>query len=258
MNRANFEIFEGDPESHVVLHVPHSSRVIPEAIREQLLLTDMELEAELDEMTDTSTDLLASKAAAGARLRPWIFQNSLSRLVIDPERFPDEREAMNAIGMGAVYVKTSVGKKLRDIDTERDLRLIERYFYPYAAALELLTQQVLTTHNRVTIIDVHSYRMREHPNGINKGAKRPPVCIGVDNFHTPQWLRELSIAAFSVLGEYVLNEPYVGTYVPLSFYESEPRVTSVMMENREDTILGEKLESAAGALSALIDGIHQG
>ncbi len=257
MNGINFEVLEGDPESRVVLHVPHSAREIPSEIRSQLLLTDSELEVELDEMTDTNTDLLANKAAAMAKIKPWIFCNTFSRLVIDPERFPDDREAMNSIGMGAVYRRTSTGHQLRKDDANRDLQLIERYYLPYAKAFDSLIEQLLKAQNSVTIIDVHSYRSQEHLNSLNKGQRRPPVCIGVDDFHTPQWLRELSISSFRVLGEYVLNEPYAGTYVPLSFYEREPRVTSVMMENREDTIFSERLESAAGALGVLIDGIQQ-
>ena len=68
MAEVNFEIFEGDQNSSVILHVPHSSRVIPEDIRAEILLDDANLEAELDEMTDSRTDFLAERAAIGARI----------------------------------------------------------------------------------------------------------------------------------------------------------------------------------------------
>lgn len=255
MNGINFEIHKGSPDSFVVLHVPHSARAIPSDVREQLLLTDGELDVELDEMTDSRTEILAAMAATTSKSHPWIFRNTLSRLVIDPERFPDEREPMNAVGMGAVYLKTSTGASLRDIDSGRDQRLIEQYFTPYATALDSLIGELLSAHGCVTIIDVHSYRMREHANSINRGQRRPPICIGVDPFHTPQWLCELAISAFSPIGEHVINEPYSGTYVPLSFYGVDPRVTSVMMENREDSIFDDKIVGAAHSLSSLIDGI---
>lgn len=255
MNGVNFEVLEGDPESTVVLHVPHSAREIPSEIRSQLLLTDSELEVELDEMTDTNTDLLANKATAMAKIKPWIFCNTFSRLVIDPERFPDEREAMNAIGMGAVYHRTSFGGELRTLDSSRDQGLIEKYFEPYAKALEELVKRVLSNADAVTLIDVHSYRLNEHPNGINKGQRRPPVCLGVDSFHTPEWLVDLAKSAFSPLGEIVINEPYAGTYVPMSMYERERKVTSVMMENREDVLYGAGLTRAASALAKLINAI---
>ena len=243
----------------MILHVPHSSRAIPRSVREDILLTDDELEIELDEMTDSDTDVLASEAAYLAKRKPWIFRNSLSRLVIDPERFPDDREVMNQVGMGAVYLKTSQGGDLRLVDQARDTALIEKYFAPYAAALEELARRILKTHGKVSIVDVHSYPISEHPNGVNKGQRRPPVCLGVDEFHTPQWLIDLASQSFNKLGEVVLNEPYAGTYVPLSLYGHDKRVTSVMMENREDNLVGEKMARAAIALSEVIDGIsfHQ-
>ena len=59
-----------------------------------LLLREVELEAELDEVTDTKTDELAFDALeklADKIPTPTLFINRLSRFVIDPERFPDER-----------------------------------------------------------------------------------------------------------------------------------------------------------------------
>lgn len=255
MSDSNFEIIEGDPASTVILHVPHSSRVIPDEIRADLLLTDRELTMELDEMTDSQTDQLAVDARLRTRIKPWIFRNTLSRLVIDPERFPDEREAMNAIGMGAVYHRTSNGEKLREPNPLRDQELIKRYFEPYSQALEDLVRKVFLERGAVTLVDVHSYRRNEHPNSMNKGQRRPPVCLGVDSFHTPPWLVHLAKSAFAPLGEIVINEPYAGTYVPLSMYEREEGVTSVMMENREDVLQGAGLVRAALALAQLIGAI---
>ena len=112
MSLQNFEIISGDSESKVILHVPHSATYIPGEVRKSILLSDQELKAELDEMTDTLTEAVALKATEISGKKPWLFINRFSRLVIDPERFPDEREAMNAVGMGAVYQKTSIGTQL--------------------------------------------------------------------------------------------------------------------------------------------------
>lgn len=83
------EILPGDPASTVLLHVPHSSRRIPTEDRAGIVLDDHELEAELTAITDARTDEIAERAADCARLRPWVFVNRVSRLVVDPERFPD-------------------------------------------------------------------------------------------------------------------------------------------------------------------------
>ena len=256
MNFSNFEIIPGSPNSKVILHVPHSAREIPEEVRSEILLNDLELEFELDEMTDADTDKLTFRGSAAAQLTPWVFINRLSRLVVDPERFPDNREIMNSVGMGAIYTKTSSGTQLRLQNLERDNQLLDKYFHPYALAFTDLVVGRLDAVKNVTIIDIHSYRLKEHLNGVNKGQRRPPICVGTDSFHTPQWLIDSAIAAFTSAGEVILNEPYAGTYVPMRFYEKERNVNSVMMENREDTIAGEGMERSARALAVLIDAIE--
>ena len=250
-----FEITAG--EIPVILHVPHSSREMPEDIRKDILLTDEKLNRELDEMTDSHTDKIASLAIADLAKRPWIFKNKLSRLVIDPERFPDEREIMNKVGMGAVYQKTSTGENLR-IENYDPKPLIEKFFKPYAHAFTQLVDQLLTEHRNVLIIDVHSYRVNQHPNAVNHGQSRPPICLGTDEFHTPLWLRQLAKDCFSLVGEVIENQPYAGTYVPLDFYERDERVLSVMLECRADQFLNPDLslhsgaQKVASALSLLI------
>ncbi len=259
MSFKNFEIIRGDLDSKVILHVPHSATFIPDDVRNNILLSDQDLKAELDEMTDTLTEGIALKATEISGKKPWLFINRFSRLVIDPERFPDEREAMNAVGMGAVYQKTSIGTQLRNPDPKAERDLLDAYFHPYSESLTDLVAQRFSSLGEVTLIDVHSYRVNQHPNAINHGQLRPPICIGVDSFHTPEWLIEAAQSAFSIIGENYINEPYSGTYVPLSFYEKESKVTSVMMETRADTFLTEELaphdgfETVAKALANLVD-----
>lgn len=264
MSELSFEIIEGSHQSPVILHVPHSSRVIPPQVRAHLLLSDSELEEELNEITDTLTDRIAERAAqklAPNVPQPWFFINRMSRFVIDPERFPDEREIMNRVGMGAVYQRTSTGKQLRPEGFDSS-QLLESYFHPYARSLSELVDTVLERTGSALIIDVHSYRARQHQNAVNHGQRRPAMCIGTDEFHTPDWLTELFHLEFSKSGDCYENEPYAGTYVPLKFYRNDSRVHSIMMETRADTFLDESLkahgglELLSGALAAVISGAH--
>lgn len=109
----SFSILPGHSSSPVILHVPHASRTIPPHVRAKLLLDDAALDAELDEATDTDTDLIATLGADHARTHPWIVKNALSRLVVDPERFPDASEPATAFGRGAVYTRACDGRRLR-------------------------------------------------------------------------------------------------------------------------------------------------
>lgn len=250
----NFTIIPGDPTSKVILHVPHSGRFIPSDARADILLSDSDLAFELDEMTDSRTDEIALGAAAQSDVKPWLFINTYSRLVIDPERFPDDREIMNKVGMGAVYRKTSTGLDLRSSDFAGEKDLLGRYFHPYAKALEELVTERLESHGGVTIIDVHSYRPQQHTNAVNHGQKRPAMCIGTDEFHTSKELENSARESFTPIGDVFPNEPYAGTYVPLKYYGVEKRVQSIMMETRADTFLDEKLELHSGA-NAVIEGL---
>ena len=57
-----FTIVPGGHASPFILHVPHSSRTIPADVRAGMCATDAQLAAELDEITDTATDLIAERA----------------------------------------------------------------------------------------------------------------------------------------------------------------------------------------------------
>jgi N-formylglutamate deformylase len=258
----SFEVIDSSAVSPIVLHVPHSSRRIPEEIRAALLLAGDELERELDEATDTLTDLLALRAVdLLGEVKPSLFINRKSRFVIDPERFPDDREPMNKVGMGAVYLKTTSGADLRPANFDTT-GLLKSYFHPYAAAFTELVEKVLDAHDVAIIIDVHSYRAHQHLNAINHGQKRPAICVGTDAFHTPTWLRDHFFQEFGAIGECFENEPYAGTYVPLAHYGKDPRVLSIMMETRADTFLDDDLQPHDGfdrvatALSRVLLGIE--
>ena len=84
----------------VVVHVPPHSVDIPNGVRNQFLLNDEELVTELTRMTDHRTLALFSDRFSAAQ----VIRAGLSRLVLDVERFDDDkREPMAARGMGAYY-----------------------------------------------------------------------------------------------------------------------------------------------------------
>jgi N-formylglutamate deformylase len=257
MSSDSFEIIPGASGSSVILHVPHASRHIPADVREGIVLDDVELEAELDAMTDADTDRLAERAAEMARVRPWIFVHRASRLVVDPERFPDEREEMNAVGMGAVYERTSRGERLRAPSATERAALIDSFFTPYAEALAGLVRELLDVVGGVTIIDVHSYPRDALPYELHAEGSRPEVCIGTDPFHTPGSLRDLAVATMRGAApshDVGIDTPFAGCYVPLDQYKRTPCVRAVMLEIRRDVVAAH-LDALARGVGALVDAI---
>ncbi len=150
---------------------------------------DDALDAELAAVTDAHTDLLARRIGESVRgRRPWSFVNRLSRLVIDPERFPDEREVMNSVGMGPVYTRTSTGRRLRTDSPSHRSELIATPFEPYSRALADLVDGRLAATSRAMILDLHSYPETPLPYELFPHDERPVICLGTDEHHTPAWL----------------------------------------------------------------------
>jgi len=243
-----FEVTPGAASSPVILHVPHASRAITPEARAGLLADDAALAEELDHLTDAYTDRIAHRAAGSASIRPWIFENRWSRLVVDPERFPDEREEMRAVGMGAVYTRTSLGDPLRLADAPETETLLSGHFHPYARAFTELVDERLAATGRAVIVDVHSYPSRRLPYELHGDGPRPPVCIGTDPFHTPPALVEAATEAFAGAG---LNSPFAGCYVPIKHYGTDPRVAAIMVEIRRDTYMVEPAGPPTGGLSVV-------
>ncbi|MEE1742148.1 N-formylglutamate amidohydrolase [Streptomyces sp. BE147] len=255
-----FDLIPGAAGSPVLLHVPHSSRVLPPSVRDGIALDRAALERELDHITDSHTAELAARAAAGCALTPWRFVNGLSRLVVDPERFPDDREEMLAVGMGAVYTHTTHRERLRPRGMDPQ-PLIDRYFHPYAEAMTAAVDARLADAGRAVVIDVHSYPSAPLPYELHGEGPRPPVCLGTDGFHTPPELLARAESAFAGFGGTGLDSPFPGTYVPLKHYGKDPRVSALMIEIRRDVYMSEPggaagpgLRELAAALAELVAG----
>ena len=221
--------------SPLVVHVPHSSTWLPETERSDLLLDDAALDTELRNITDWYTDRFALDALAGAGVPAAVFANRASRLLIDPERFTGAEEPMLAVGMGPVYQSTSHRQPLRSSDPERDQRLMDRWFHPYAVAFTDLIDQTLEAHGRAVIVDLHSFPSKPLPYELDQGARRPIICVGTDPFHTPPALLHEATGVFEDAGWDIEEDtPFAGTYVPLKHLGRTREVTSMMIEIRRD------------------------
>lgn len=207
----------------MLIHIPHASAWIPETERSRFRISD--LNAELLNMTDLYTDELFGGSYDAIRF-------PVSRLVCDPERFrSDEDEDMSRVGMGAVYARTACGEILRQVNARERECILRRYYDPHHHAFTELVSEKLRIYGRCLIIDAHSFPAIPLPYEPDQDRNRPDFCIGADPFHTPPELRNacesiLRGSGFSVS----VNRPYSGAIVPISFYKTDRRVQSVMIE----------------------------
>jgi N-formylglutamate deformylase len=230
----------GAAESRVLLHVPHAGTYLPAWVRAHLLLDDAALAAEVAALTDHRTDALALAAADRAAVRPWVVVNPVSRFVVDVERFPDEREEMAAVGMGAVYTRGTRGQRIRPDDPVHAEALLAAYFRPWGEAVAGLLAAVL--------LDVHSYPRDPLPYERHADGPRPQVCLGTDPVHTPSWLVAAAESAFAAF-EVGLDSPFSGAYVP-----EGATAAALMLEIRRDVHAAREAELVA-ALAALVDAV---
>jgi N-formylglutamate amidohydrolase len=238
IERTDFEVRPGHRQSSVLLHVPHAGTRIPADVRVGIDLGDDALRREVMVMTDARTDGLATSALYGLGVAPTLVINHLSRLVVDPERFLDERETLDAVGMGAVYTRTHDGQPLRSDDPAERGALIDRYFHPYTRAVEEAIDEVLGRKHRCVLIDLHSYPPVALPYEQRPQSPRPQICLGIDPSHTPSTLLDQALDVFADHGfEVKVDTPFSGAYVPPRYYGVDERVASIMVEVRRDAYL---------------------
>ncbi|MBP5674469.1 MAG: N-formylglutamate amidohydrolase [Victivallales bacterium] len=210
----------------VVIHIPHSSYFIPNFIRENILVTDEELEQDAYAFTDWRTkDIFTHRDFPDRVVFP------VSRMVCDPERFRnDEDEPMSKVGIGSVYVKDAYLRRFRTV-TSLEKELMLRHFYDvHHRKLENAVEGCLKRHGSCLIIDAHSFSGTPLPYEPEQSPDRPDICIGTCQEHTSKLLERKAVRFFQKNGLKVsVNYPYSGTMVPLRYW-MDPRVESIMVE----------------------------
>jgi len=242
------EIHRHPAASAVVILAPHGGRVIPLEHQGAFVVSPQALEVEQDLMVDHHTDVLARRLVEKTGACAII--NTLSRFVVDVERFPDEREEMNQVGMGVLYTHGSQRQLIRDMNrTNREALL--QFFHDYSATVTTLVGEVLDHHGHALILDLHSFPRAPLPYELHHDERRPELCLGHEAPHIPSmFLTKLrhELTDWDITD----NEPFHGSYVPLQYFGSDPRVTSVMLEIRRDTYLREPAgEPTPGRLESL-------
>lgn len=224
----------------MLIHLPHSSLLVPPEIRKDILLNDRELEQEILSLTDRYTNELFDFPGA------VIHKSTVNRIVFDPERFRnDSDEEMARVGMGAIYTSTLNGRRLRDLSDSLREELMQQFYDPYHAELERKTAVQLEQFEKCLILDGHSFPQIPLSFELDKNPDRPDICIGTSEFHTPPELTRLIAGYVRNNGLTLkLNSPFAGTMVPMKYYKKDKRVSSVMIEvNRKlymDEVTGKK------------------
>lgn len=204
-----------------ILHVPHSSEYIPKEFLNDYLIPYEDIVKEASLMKDHfSYELVEGNFN--------ILKFPYSRIFCDVERFPDEREIMNQIGMGVLYTHSHELKLIRKV---KDPSNIMELYYDHHIKLNNLTKSILNKHKKVLILDIHTYWDKPLPYELYQDLKRPDICLGVDYFHFDKNLLNNLIYKITDLGlSYSVNEPFKGCIIPSDFYMKDKNVKGIMLE----------------------------
>ena len=214
---------------NAILHIPHASTVIPEAIRDQFVIPDDELALELARLTDHFTDELFWYPSF--HTVPVRFP--VSRFVVDPERFEDDaREPMARRGHGVIYESgTQLQRIRRELAPREREVLLDAWYRPHHAALEARVAESIEARGGALVIDCHSFPDDPLPVDLDQASPRPDICLGTDAFHTPPELLACVREYFEHYGFTVeVDRPYAGALVPASRYRTDDRVQALMIE----------------------------
>jgi N-formylglutamate amidohydrolase len=211
-------------KNKIILHVPHSSIIIP-SIKEYIVDKET-IEAEILNLTDWYTDDLFESE------NDEMVKAEFSRIFCDPERFTDDsQEIMAQFGMGVLYEKNDEGEVIRKVTPEFKEKVLNEYYWKHHSKFSEAVNAQLQQFGKALIIDCHSYPSKPLKRDLDKNAQRPDFNIGTDAFHTPKHLVEISKAFFDNAGYSLgVDWPYKGAIVPLEYYQKNQNVQTIMLE----------------------------
>lgn len=217
----------------LILHIPHSSTLIPSY--EGYCLDGERLEQELLKLTDWHTDDLF-ESSDDVTIRA-----EFSRIFCDVERFSDdEQEVMAKLGMGVLYTKTDTGEDMRRVTDEMRSQCLAQYYWPHHQRLSKAVNESLMQSDKALIVDCHSYSDVPFMRDLDQNPVRPDFNIGTDKFHTPENLVFISVQFFKDQGYSLgVDYPYSGSLVPMEHYQKNQKVESIMLEVNRKLYLDE-------------------
>lgn len=235
----------------LILHIPHSSTLIP--IKDGYCVSDEILKQEILKLTDWYTDDLFENETDSSIKAPF------SRIFCDTERFSDDsQEVMAQFGMGVLYEKTDSGEPLRNIAPELRKHILDSFYWKHHNQLTESVKHQLEQFGRATIVDCHSFPQIPIIRALDQSSFRPDFNIGTDAFHTPKKWIDASITFFEEKGYSLgVDRPYEGSIVPMDYYQKDKNVQSIMLEINRKLYLDEPTNEKSSQYQKTKQVVHE-
>ena len=123
------------------------------------------------------------------------------------------RRKLASVGMGIVYTHGSLRQPIRHPLTQAERRsLIEQYYNPHHAQLTAAVQHALERHGKCLVLDCHSYPSEALAYELHRAARRPQICLGTDDYHSPELLVSSVESRLEAMGFEVARERALRRY----------------------------------------------
>ncbi|MDP7069287.1 MAG: N-formylglutamate amidohydrolase [Candidatus Peribacteraceae bacterium] len=186
----------------ILVSIPHASSAVPEEVADKIALTAEELLGYTDLFTDEIFDID----------NVYKVQSNFSRVIVDPNRAPDDISKEYELAAEGVTVHTTWDEKsVYKVEPDQEVvdALIKNYHDPYHEALEQHIPKVQF------LIDCHSFLPFGPKLKKDSGKERPDINLGNMNFssctreHTVFFRDFFEERGYKV----AINFPYTGKYI---------------------------------------------
>lgn len=222
--------FQDEIKKSIILHIPHSSAIIPDmsTYYDNLL---SEISDDILKSTDWNTDEIFKVDGIDSVIFPY------SRVYCDVERLNDDNEPNFKSGRGFYYTHSLDGVKYRNIHVNKKDNIHTYVYCAHQVKLNELVESKLEKYGSCLIIDCHSFSEEQ----LIDPTLIPDICLGTDEYHTPDYVLNYFKNEFEKLGFTVgINNPYSGSMVPLNYLNKDKRVKSILIEINKKLYLHNK------------------
>lgn len=216
--------------------VPHGGLVVPEEVKDICVLRPDDIRQDSDEGAWEIYNLGGEVSSYHRAL--------VARAIVDVNRAPDDFRPDGVVKTETSYERQVWSRELRPPEIAE---LIERYHYPYHAALA-------SSEDVVLFVDCHTMAEVGPPIGPGPGIPRPAVCLSDGDGQTspPGWMDALRVCfedAFET--EVAVNDPFKGGYITLTHGAKSPWV-QLELSREASTSLDEKRTRVLESLTAFV------
>jgi N-formylglutamate amidohydrolase len=186
----------------IIISIPHASTKIPDALKDNVLLTGQDILANCDLYTDRVYSIANT----------YVVKCEVPRMLLDVNRAPDDISKEYEDGKDGVVLHTTwEGKHIyKKQPTEKEVNdLIKKYHDPFHEEIDSYIPAAQF------LIDCHSYVPIGPPTKPDAGRERPDVNIGNMNYSTCTREHTLFFREFFERHGYsvAINFPYQGRYI---------------------------------------------